>query len=97
MSESIESMLARIDERTKNMDVSITNLWEVANDSRDKLSQLEGSNVTTRTAATESDIKTITNRMIRMETKLAPLYAAAAAIFSVVVSFVISLFKSHGV
>ena len=94
--ESVESMLARIDERTKRIDASMGDLWEVANDSRDKISRMEGANVNTRTAAAEGDIKGITDRLTRMETKIAPMYAGIAAVFSIVVGFILDFFKSPG-
>ncbi len=96
MSDSIEAMLARIDERTSRIDKSVNDLWEVANDSRDKISKMEGANVNSRTDAAENDIKDVTGRLTKLETVVAPLYAGIAAVFSIVVGFVLDIFKGSG-
>jgi septation ring formation regulator EzrA len=96
MSDSIEAMLARIDERTSRIDKSVNDLWEVANDSRDKISKMEGANVNSRTDAAENDIRDVTGRLTKLETVVAPLYAGMAAVFSIVVGFVLDIFKGSG-
>lgn len=96
MSDSIEAMLARIDERTSRIDKSVNDLWEVANDSRDKISKMEGANVNSRTDAAENDIKDVSGRLTKLETVMAPLYAGIAAVFSIVVGFVLDIFKGSG-
>lgn len=96
MADSIEAMLARIDERTSRIDKSVNDLWEVANDSRDKISKMEGANVNSRTDAAENDIKDVSGRLTKLETVMAPLYAGIAAVFSIVVGFVLDIFKSSG-
>lgn len=96
MADSIEAMLARIDERTSRIDKSVNDLWEVANDSRDKISKMEGANVGSRTDTAENDIKNVTGRLTKLETVMAPLYAGIAAVFSIVVGFVLDVFKGSG-
>lgn len=93
MSEAIESMLARIDERTKRMDDSMNDLWKVASETKDKVSKMEGADVAARTRVTEADISTIHTKIARIETKVAPLWAGAATLVALVVGFIIDLFK----
>lgn len=93
--ESLHSMIARIDERTKRMDTSINNLWSVASSVQDKVSKMEGAEIGRRTGDSENDINALKIKVSNIQTRLAPLYAAAAFILSVVVGFVIDLFKGH--
>jgi hypothetical protein len=57
---------------------------------------MEGANVNSRTDAAENDIRDVTGRLTKLETVVAPLYAGMAAVFSIVVGFVLDIFKGSG-
>lgn len=77
------------------MDGSISQLWEVASETKDKVSKMEGADVAARTRVTEADIGAINTKIARIETRVAPLWAGVSAIFAIVVGFVFDLFKGH--
>ncbi len=78
------------------MDASLGNLWTVANDTKEKVTKMEGAEISKRTGESEDDINALKVKVSNIQTRLAPLYAAAAFILSVVVGFVVDLFKGSG-
>ncbi|OYW72989.1 MAG: hypothetical protein B7Z37_23285 [Verrucomicrobia bacterium 12-59-8] len=88
-------MIARIDERTKRMDSSIDSLWVVASETKDKVTKMEGAEIGKRTGESEEDINSLKLKVSNIQTRIAPLYAAAAFILASVVGFVTDLFKGQ--